>query len=37
VPNAGGLSPRGAPAAQRRLEADYADGWYASITRDVFG
>jgi len=37
VPDAGGVSPRGAPAAQRRLEAAYADGWYASITRDAFG
>jgi sulfide dehydrogenase [flavocytochrome c] flavoprotein subunit len=37
VPNSGGVSPRGNLPDQRRLEATYADSWYASITRDMFG
>ena len=37
VPNSGGVSPRGDLPDQRRLEAQYADAWYASITRDMFG
>jgi len=37
VPGSGGTSPRGDLPEQRRLEALYADGWYASITRDMFG
>jgi sulfide dehydrogenase [flavocytochrome c] flavoprotein subunit len=37
VPNAGGVSPRGDLPEQRRLEATYADAWYESITRDMFG
>ena len=37
VPGAGGVSPAGAPLAFRRAEADYARGWYASITADMFG
>jgi sulfide dehydrogenase [flavocytochrome c] flavoprotein chain len=36
VPNSGGVSPRGDLPEQRRLEAIYADAWYASITRDMF-
>ena len=39
TPDSGGISPRGTLdelAEQRRLEARYADGWYASITRDMF-
>jgi len=36
VEGAGGLSPSGADDAFRKLEADYADGWYDSITRDIF-
>jgi NADPH-dependent 2,4-dienoyl-CoA reductase/sulfur reductase-like enzyme len=36
VPNSGGVSPRGDLPDQRRLEALYADAWYASITRDMF-
>jgi sulfide dehydrogenase [flavocytochrome c] flavoprotein chain len=39
TPDSGGVSPRGTLdelAEQRRLEARYADGWYASITRDMF-
>lgn len=40
TPNSGGVSPRGPLAQlrdQRRLEAHYADSWYASITKDAFG
>jgi sulfide dehydrogenase [flavocytochrome c] flavoprotein subunit len=37
VPNSGGVSPRGNLPDQRRLEATYADSWYASITQDMFG
>jgi sulfide dehydrogenase [flavocytochrome c] flavoprotein subunit len=37
VPNSGGVSPRGDLPEQRRLEATYADAWYESITRDMFG
>jgi len=33
----GGVSPAGAPAAVRGREATYAEGWYASITQDMFG
>ncbi|BBF92170.1 NAD(P)/FAD-dependent oxidoreductase [Blastochloris tepida] len=39
TPNSGGVSPRGPLAEkreQRKLEARYADSWYASITRDAF-
>ena len=36
VPNSGGVSPRGDLPEQRRLEAAYADAWYASITKDIF-
>ncbi len=37
VPNSGGVSPRGDLPEQRRLEATYADAWYDSITRSMFG
>ncbi len=37
VPNTGGVSPAGAPAAFRKQEADYARGWYASISADIWG
>jgi sulfide dehydrogenase [flavocytochrome c] flavoprotein subunit len=37
VPSAGGTSPLGASAEFRRLEAEYARGWYSSITTDMFG
>ena len=37
VPDSGGVSPADAPLAFRRTEADYARGWYASITADMFG
>ncbi len=39
TPNSGGVSPRGPLAQQReqrRLEALYADAWYAAITKDAF-
>jgi sulfide dehydrogenase [flavocytochrome c] flavoprotein subunit len=36
VPNSGGVSPRGDLPDQRRLEAQYADSWYRSITDDMF-
>lgn len=37
VKGAGGLSPSDAPDSFRRREADYANGWYDSVTRDIFG
>jgi sulfide dehydrogenase [flavocytochrome c] flavoprotein subunit len=37
VPHSGGVSPRGELPEQRRLEAIYADTWYAGITQDMFG
>lgn len=37
VEGAGGMSPVGAPAQVRLAEAQYAAGWYASITADSFG
>ena len=37
VPGAGGVSPADADAEFRKLEADYARGWYAGITADIFG
>ena len=40
TPNSGGVSPRGPLAErreQRKLEARYADAWYASIVQDAFG
>lgn len=37
VPNSGGVSPRGDLPEQRRLEAIYADSWYESITKSMFG
>ncbi|TVR05853.1 MAG: cytochrome C [Salinarimonadaceae bacterium] len=39
TPDSGGISPRGPladHAHQRAREAVYADGWYESITRDMF-
>lgn len=36
VPGAGGQSPRTADAAFRSQEARYADGWYASITGEIW-
>lgn len=37
VSGAGGVSPMGTEAAFRRREAEYAHGWYASITSDIYG
>jgi sulfide dehydrogenase [flavocytochrome c] flavoprotein chain len=37
VPDSGGTSPRQWDDENRRLESLYADGWYASITGDMFG
>jgi Uncharacterized NAD(FAD)-dependent dehydrogenases len=36
VPNSGGVSPKGAPADFRALEAAYAEAWYANITQDIW-
>ena len=33
----GGISPLNADAAFRAQEAQYAEGWFATITHDVFG
>ncbi|MBM3532389.1 MAG: cytochrome C [Alphaproteobacteria bacterium] len=37
VPDSGGTSPRQWDDENRRLESIYADGWYASITSEMFG
>jgi len=37
VPGAGGVSPKEATDAFREEEANYARGWYASITADTWG
>ena len=37
VQGAGGVSPTGASAAFRKQEAEYARGWYASATTEMFG
>ena len=37
IKGAGGLSPSGDRPLQRSQEANYAQGWYASITQDSFG
>jgi NADPH-dependent 2,4-dienoyl-CoA reductase/sulfur reductase-like enzyme len=37
VEGAGGLTPADASTDERRLEASYADGWYRSITTEMFG
>jgi sulfide dehydrogenase [flavocytochrome c] flavoprotein subunit len=36
APNAGGVSPANADAAFRHAEARYAEGWYASMSREVW-
>ena len=36
VPGSGGVSPADAPLEFRRAEADYARGWYASITAEIY-
>jgi sulfide dehydrogenase [flavocytochrome c] flavoprotein subunit len=37
VSGAGGVSPGDAGPQFRKQEADYARGWYASITSDTWG
>lgn len=37
IAGAGGVSPLDAPAEQRALEAEYADAWFKTITREIFG
>jgi hypothetical protein len=37
VPGAGGISPLNADATFRAQEAQYAEGWFATITHAVFG
>ncbi|MEI7608302.1 MAG: NAD(P)/FAD-dependent oxidoreductase [Rhodospirillaceae bacterium] len=36
VPGSGGVSPKGAPAHIRALEAAYAESWYANLSQDVW-
>ena len=36
VQGAGGVSPTGQDAAFHKKEADYARGWYANITAEMF-
>jgi sulfide dehydrogenase [flavocytochrome c] flavoprotein chain len=37
IEGAGGVSPIDAPRATRALEAQFADGWFKTITGEVFG
>jgi len=37
IQGAGGVSPIEAPASQRALEAQFAEGWFKTITSEVFG
>jgi sulfide dehydrogenase [flavocytochrome c] flavoprotein subunit len=37
IEGAGGTSPPNAPAEQRAKEAEYADAWFETITRETFG
>jgi NADPH-dependent 2,4-dienoyl-CoA reductase/sulfur reductase-like enzyme len=37
IEGAGGVSPIEAPASTRAAEASYADGWFKTITAEVFG
>ncbi len=37
VPGAGGVSPADAPRSQRAQEALFAEGWFNTITGEVFG
>ena len=37
IKGSGGLSPSGADDTFRELEAQYADGWYRSIAKDIWG
>jgi len=36
VKGSGGVSPMGATAAHRKMEANYARGWYTSIAADIW-
>jgi sulfide dehydrogenase [flavocytochrome c] flavoprotein subunit len=37
IKGSGGVSPKGASADFRRKEAQYASGWYSSISSDIWG
>jgi NADPH-dependent 2,4-dienoyl-CoA reductase/sulfur reductase-like enzyme len=37
IEGAGGTSPADAPRSQRALEAQFAEGWFKTITSEVFG
>jgi NADPH-dependent 2,4-dienoyl-CoA reductase/sulfur reductase-like enzyme len=37
IPGAGGVSPADAPRSARALEAQFAEGWFKTITGEVFG
>jgi sulfide dehydrogenase [flavocytochrome c] flavoprotein subunit len=37
VKGSGGVSPKDASAEFRKLEAEYAVGWYESIASDTWG
>ena len=37
VKGAGGVSPAKAPRSDRVLEANFANGWFKTITEEVFG
>jgi sulfide dehydrogenase [flavocytochrome c] flavoprotein subunit len=37
IQGAGGVSPLDAPRSARELEAQFADGWFKTITSEVFG
>ena len=37
IQGAGGVSPIEAPRSQRALEAQFAEGWFKTITNEVFG
>ena len=37
IPGSGGTSPADASTEFRKAEAEFAEGWYASITADMFG
>jgi sulfide dehydrogenase [flavocytochrome c] flavoprotein chain len=37
VKGAGGVSPANAPRSARELEASFANGWFSTITTEIFG
>ena len=37
IEGAGGVSPLNAPASSRALEANFANGWFNTITAEIFG